>query len=1212
MNNKIDPFVHLHAHTDIGSTLDGYDTVKELVEEAARLGQPAVAITDHGTLHGVYDLHTQAERVGIKPIAGIEAYMTPSHKSRLEKGSGYFGDGGRDDVSGRGAYTHLTLLAENNVGLSNLFKLTTEANISGFHQKPRIDIELLNDYSEGLIATTGCPSGEIQTKIRLGLIDAAFAHAAEMQDIFGRENYFLELMDHNMKSDLERGVRQHLLDIANKLNMPLLATNDLHYAKQHDCRAHEHMLAIQTRSVMSEAPDRDGGKRFAFEGDSYYVKSADEMKQLFNEEDFPKAISNTLLIAERVNTSIEFDSSLQPKVDLPEGMTDHEYLREQSYEGLSRRLPDKATLKEYTDRLDFELNVLKSKDFSGYMLFVSDFVRWAKFEAQPPVPSGAGRGSAAGSLVAFAVDITDVDPIPHKLFFERFINPERNSFPDVDADFNDSDRQRVIQYVTEKFGVEQTAQVVTFGKIGAKSALKDTIRILEKPYSLGDKLSKLLPPAEAGHAISLKEVYDANHPRYHEGEEFRNEVVASESEEVLDIALQLEGRTRSTGVHAAALIVSNKPLVDYVPMMMRQSDNAMITQWDYPTCEALGMVKVDFLGLRNLGVVRDAIANVKRTRGIDINEMELRLGPKDDKKTYDMLAAGYSLGVFQLDGGGMRELLKRMRPDTFEDISACIALYRPGPMGVNAHNDYADRKNGVQAVTPIHPELEEPLKEILGETYGLELYQEEIMQTAQKLAGFTLAQADNLRRAMGKKKLSVLQAEYIPFSEGMKNNGYSAEATQAIWDVLVPFAEYGFNKAHSVAYGVLSYITAYLKANYPAEFMAALLSSTSDDTDKTALYLNECRRMGIKVYAPDVNESFEDYFPASEKEIYFGLKAIRGLGESSSEDIVKTRNTGGSFKSISDFVERVPNGIANKRVLEGLTFGGGFDSFNIGRKSLVASFPQMIKALQKTRKNASSGMVSLFDEVEEQNLMFDVMDIGEYPKIEKLKHERQALGLYVSDHPLSGLKIDTHSTKKIMNLMNGTVPVIEGWGNKSEVSISGIVTSLEIKRSKKTGDSFAMGVFEDTSGGIQFAMFPKTYARFGRFLERDGIYEMKGQHRSRDGEEIQFIVDSITPLDFGDNGQLNVKVRLTDKQWVAGRPKLMERLKKHQVEGGSLIQMSILTDKEIVEFQLENIAVKRSPMLIADIRELFGVESIGRWKQPEELAEEKVEESPTE
>ena len=1197
MKKATDKFVNLHNHSD-NSVLDGFSSVKEIVAEVARLNQPAVAITDHGNMHGIYTLFQEAAKAGIKPIAGQEFYMTPSQLSRKDRTPGYFAGGGRDDVSGRGSYTHITILAENNIGLSNLFKLSTEASISGFFQKPRIDMELLNEYSEGLIATTGCPSGEIQTKLRLGQVKEAFAHAAEMQDIFGKENYFLELMDHEMSSNLERGVRGPLMDIANGLRIPLLSSNDLHYAVQADCVAHEHMLAIQTRAVMSEKPDSEGGKRFAFEGDSYYVKSAAEMAEIFPEDEYPGALSNTLLIAERVNTSIDFDDSLQPQVELPEGMTNDTFLRKEAFEGLARRMPDKVNDPVYIDRLNYELDILANKKFAGYILFVSDFVRWAKYIAQPPVPSGAGRGSSAGSLVAFAVDITDVDPIPHKLFFERFINPERDSFPDVDADFSDTDRGRVIEYVTNKYGKEQTAQVVTFGKILAKSAIKDTIRIMERPYSLGDTLSKLLPPAEAGRSITLAEVYDPSNERYQEGEDFRAEVIASKSEDIMVIAKQLEGSTRSTGVHAAALIVSNKPLVNRLPLLMRQADGVMVTQWDYPTCEALGLVKVDFLGIRNLNVVRDAIANIKRTHGIDIDETALRLGPKDDKKTFEMLARGDTLGVFQLDGSGLRDLLKRMRPTTFDDISAAIALYRPGPMGVNAHNDYADRKNGVKLVEPIHPELEEPLKKILSETQGIELYQEQIMQTAQKLAGFSLAQADNLRRAMGKKKLSVLQAEYIPFSEGMKNNGYSTAATDAIWNVLVPFAEYGFNKAHSVAYGVLSYTTAYLKANYPAEFMSALLTSTSDDTDKTALYLSECKHMGIKVYAPDVNKSFEDYFAASDSEIYFGLKAIRGLGVSSAEEIVKTREDSGLYKSVVDFATRVPNGIANKRVLEGLAYGGGFDSFD-SRKSLVAAFPALIKSLQKAKKNRDKGMVLLFDETE-ASFMFEILNIGEYPKIEKLKHERHALGLYVSDHPLSGVKIDTHSDAPINRLLNREIAPFEGWGNKDNLSISGIVTSLEVKRSKKTGDSFAMGVFEDTTGSIDFAMFSKVYAKFGKVFERDGIYQMKGQHRDREGK-IQFIIDSVYKLDFGDNGQLNVKIRLTEKQWLAGREKLLERLKKHRLDGGSLIQMSILTDKEIFNFPMDNINVRRSPSLVADIRELFGVDSIGIWKPAEKI-----------
>jgi len=1195
-DKPVDQFTHLHVHTE-NSLLDGFDKITELLDEVGRLGQKAVAVTDHGSLSGLYDLYTEAKKRDITPIAGCEFYVTPSTVDRFSRAPAFLADGGRGDVAGRGSYTHLTILAENNIGLKNLFKLSLKASAEGFYQKPRIDLELMAEHHEGLIATTGCPSGEIQIRLRNNDYAGALEYASKLVDIFGKGNVFLELMDHGMKQELEREVRGGLIKIGKELNLPLLATNDLHYAAKDDVTAHEHMLAIQTRAVMSEPADYDGGRRFAFEGGSYYVKSRAEMDKVF--PDLKEALDNTMLIAERASFSIEEDPNLRPRIDIPEGYTEAEWLRKECYDGLAKRLPDKANNPEYIARLEMELDTLIGKGYVGYFLVTSDFIRWAKFRADPAIPMGPGRGSAAGSLVAFCLDITDADPIRFDLLFERFINPERDSPPDIDIDVQDTERPRLIQYVKDKYGDDHVALVSTFGKIGAKTGLKDIVRILEKPYAVGDALSKAMPAPVFGKEMKLSEIYNPENDRYHEAADFRALVEKEELQEVVDAALKLEGRTRSMGVHAAAVVISSEPVVNTIPMYMRQADGEFITQWDYPTAEAIGLLKMDFLGLRNLGVIADAVAHIKRTRGIDIDIMDLTLGGLDDPKTYKLLQKGDTLGVFQLDGGGMRKLLKSLKPTEFLDISALLSLYRPGPMGVNAHNDYAARKNHLQSVSPIHPEFKDSLKDVLEETYGLIVYQEQVQRIAQIVAGYTLAQADILRRAMGKKKRYIIDAEFIPFSEGARKNGYSDEAIKVLWDILVPFADYAFNKSHTVAYGLTSYLTAFLKANYPAEFMAALLSSVADDTDKTALYLDECKQLGVKVYPPDVSKSFEDYYPHSDKEIYFGLKAIRGMGSATAEEIVKARGKV-PFMSLSDFMNRMPDKLVNKRVLEGLTEGGGFDGFGYPRKSLVNAFPDMLKALTKARKAKSTGQMSLFDDDDDDMLIFNILDIGEYPKLEKLRNERHALGLYVSDHPLNGLQIDNQSDTTIYSLTSEMIPAQEGWGKGAKpIKISGIVTSLEKKRTKQ-GTSFAVGIIEDTTGGIPFAMFSKVFDEYGEMLTRDGVYQFTGQHRKREGEdEVQFIVDSIKPLDFGENGHLNVKVRLTARQWMEGRDKFLGRLGKHHLDKGSLIQMSILDGKEIHEFNLEDVTVKRSPALIADIRELFGIDSIGKWRKVE-------------
>src|SRR4051794_31150170 len=845
--------------------LDGAARLPELFAETARMGMPALAMTDHGNVFGAYDFYSKAVAAGVKPIIGMEAYVTPN-THRGDRTRVRWADGGGDDVSGGGAFTHMTLLAESTAGMHNLFRLSSRSSLEGFFYKPRADRELLSQYAGGLIATTGCPSGEIQTWLRIGNYEKARASAAEFRDIFGRDNFFLELMDHGL--DIETRVRYGLIRLGRDLGLPMVATNDLHYTRREDADAHEVLLCVQSGKTMADP------NRFKFDAKDFYLKSPAEMRSLWADKyDLREACDNTLLIAERCQVSFNESANYMPVFPVPDGETEQSWFVKEVEAGLLRRYPAGVS-DEVRRRADYEVGVIAQMGFAGYFLVVADFINWAK---EHGIRVGPGRGSGAGSMAAYAMRITDLDPLQHGLIFERFLNPERMSMPDFDVDFDERRRGEVIRYVTDRYGDDRVAQIVTYGTIKAKQALKDAGRVLGYPFSLGERMTKAMPPAVMGKDIPLAGIFDPEHPRYKEAEEFR-QLHASDADvaRVVETARGLENLKRQWGVHAAGVIMSSEPLIDLVPIMRREQDGQIITQFDYPTCEALGLVKMDFLGLRNLTILDDALRNIELNHGLSVDLDELSKDPTDPA-TYDLLARGDTLGVFQFDGGPMRALLRLMRPDNFEDISAVGALYRPGPMGANSHTNYALRKNKQQEVTYLHPELAAALEPILGTTYGLIVYQEQVMAIAQQLAGYTLGKADLLRRAMGKKKREVLDAEYVGFEQGMLERGFSAAAIKALWDVLVPFSDYAFNKAHSAAYGLVSYWTAYLKANYPAEYMAALLTSVRDDKDKSALYLNECRRLGIKVLPPDVNESAANFTPVG-TDIRFGLTAIRNVG----------------------------------------------------------------------------------------------------------------------------------------------------------------------------------------------------------------------------------------------------------------------------------------------------------------------------------------------
>ncbi|MGN7246853.1 DNA polymerase III subunit alpha [Janibacter anophelis] len=1638
-------FVHLHNHTEY-SMLDGAARIKDMFSTAQEMGMPAIAMTDHGYLFGAHEFWKTAQDYDVKPIIGLEAYVAPgthrSDKNRVKWGDERTRPG--DDVSGGGAYTHMTLLARNNTGMHNLFTMGSRASLdSVFAKWPRLDRELLSQYGEGIIATTGCPSGEIQTRLRLGQYDKAIEAASEFRDIFGRENYFLELMDHG--NQIERRVRDDLMRLAKDLQLPLLATNDLHYVKQEDAIAQDALLCINSGSQLHD-PDR-----FKFDGEGYYLKSPAEMRHLWRE--LPEACDNTLLVADMCEVSfVEGEGRYMPKFDCPPGEDEQSWFVKEVQSGLGRRFPD--GIPEYAQKqADYEIDVIVGKGYPGYFLVVADFINWAKRNG---IRVGPGRGSGAGSMCAYAMGITDLDPIPHGLIFERFLNPERKSMPDFDVDFDERRRSEVIRYVSDKYGDERVAMIATYGTIKAKQAVKDSARVMGHPFNVGEQLTKAMPADVMGKGVPLSKMWDKEHDRFNEGQEFR-QLVESEKHlgEVVDLAKGLEGLKRQWGVHAAGVIMSSEPLIDVIPIMRRLQDGQVLTQFDYPTCETLGLVKMDFLGLRNLTILDDALVNIKSNRG---EEIDLDALSKDmtDKATYRLLSRGDTLGVFQLDGGGMRTLLRLMQPDNFEDISAALALYRPGPMGVNAHTNFALRKNGRQEVVPLDPQLkgklqpqmEEALGPILGNTYGLcvagetpiidadtgervrvdeleqrvrdgfftlgvddsgqvvrrrvthwwqmpdkpvltvhtssgqklrlsgdhkvltprgwvpagelvagvdriarprdvhewaapssvtpdeaallgylvsdgyitlyensfinsspelraevvrlsrELfddthpvvdcldrsaprvrfaaspqgtgnggnprrgsystiginrwlrglgyverttsahkfvpeavkrasaeartrmlaalwdgdghvgpklafyttishrlaedvqyllstlgipsrvhhshsyvssrdgirdvwkvhvyderfwqlvtpvmvhrakisprdrlvtasrsrgvalehmlvhagdivrsdddfadrslatmrvgaatlpalrrhlwrqglvdspktthprfdgsglyplnetstaylsamgtaedhfiasfdwvgvdeivtgseepvyditvedvhnfvsngmvlsnciYQEQVMEIAQKLAGYTLGNADLLRRAMGKKKKEVLDKEYVPFSEGMKANGYNEASIAALWGVLVPFSDYAFNKAHTAAYGLVSYWTAYLKANYPAEYMAALLTSVGDDKDKSALYLNECRRMGIKVLPPSVNES-QGPFSAVGSDIRFGLNAIRNVGRNVVDGIIAAREEKGAFTSFDDFLAKCPAVVCNKRTVESLIMGGAFDDLEHPRQGLVMVHEEYVDAFVGVKRQEAVGQDSLWDmfggdDADDagpagiEGMGLRPVPIVEWDKRTKLANEREMLGLYVSDHPLFGVEhvLQRAADTSIAALTQPDSGIKEG----SHVTIAGLVTGLSVKRTKK-GDLWAIATVEDLEGAIECLFFPKTYLTVQTMLTQDIVAVVRGRVNARD-DSVSLYAEDLTIPEITDGPRGPVVLTLDYARATTGR---IEEVKQvlAQHPGSTDVQIKLVQPGRSVTMSVDpSYRVEPTEALIGDLKVILGARAV--------------------
>jgi DNA polymerase-3 subunit alpha len=1168
-----DSFVHLHVHTDY-SMLDGAAKIKQLIKEVADQEMTAVAMTDHGNMHGAYEFYKVANAAGIKPIIGLEAYVAPGDSSRTQKTAVRWSDGGEDDVSGSGAYTHMTLLSETTAGMHNLFKMSSSSWMEGIYYKPRIDVELMQQYSKGLIATSGCASGEIQTRLRLGQYDQAKAVAGQMREIFGKENYFIEIMKHGI--DIERRSMEDLLRLAKELDIPLLASNDLHYTHHTDGVAHEALLCVQTGTNLNDP------RRFKLDSHEFYVKSAAEMRALFT--DYPEACDNTLLIAERCNVEFK-EQNLMPEFPVPQGETEASWFAKEVHAGLAKRFNGNVP-KTHLEQADYEIGVIVQMKFPGYFLVVADFIAWARNNG---VRVGPGRGSAAGSIVAWAMGITDLDPIEHGLIFERFLNPDRVSMPDIDIDFDDRGRGEVIKYVTAKYGADRVAQIVTFNTIKAKQALKDAARVLAMPYSVGEKLTKALPAMVLGRDVSLTETVEKkidgkDNERFKEANEFRELIESDEdSAKVFELARGLEGLKRGWSVHAAGVIMSSIPLIEVMPMMKREDDGVVITQFDQPSSEALGLLKMDFLGLRNLTVLEDTLANIKSNRGETVVLEELDLN--GDQKTYDLLSRGDTQGVFQLDGGPMRSLLRLMKPSKFEHISAAIALYRPGPMGMESHTKYALRKNDLQAVESIHPELEGPLSEILDPTYGLIVYQEQVMSAAQKAAGFSLGKADNLRRAMGKKKKEELDKMYDEFQSGMKANSFSDEAVKALWDTLLPFADYAFNRAHSAAYGVISYWTAYLKANYPAEFMAALLTSVGGSKDKLSIYLSECRKLGIRVLPPDVNESLEA-FAAIGEDIRFGLGAIRNVGHNVVEAIVDTRKTKGSFKTFSDFLKKVPQVVCNRKTIDSLVKAGAFDSLGHARRALSEIHEQAVEAETLTKRKESLGQMDLFSGFfeEEDALGIKVPDRPEWPKREKLPYEREMLGLYVSDHPLAGreAQIARFSEISLAELQEN-----ERIQDGQVLTVAGLVTNIEHKVARNSGNPYAIVSVEDLDSDVTVMLMGKTYGEFGRVLNADQFVMIRGRVSQRDDAK-NINAQRIEVIEAAADGSseaviMNIQESQATKQNLE---ELDRTLRAYPGESEVFVNM-VTPQRTSTRYKLQPM-VKFTVPLIAELKAIFG------------------------
>lgn len=1064
-------FTHLHVHSHY-SLLDGAAKIEDMVEKAVADKQPALGLTDHGNMHGVIEFYKACKKRGINPVIGSELYM--AHDSRYErpKRKGKLDDTGGEAEGGRKAYYHLTTLAENNIGYKNLIQLSSRAFLEGYYMKPKIDWELLQDHHEGLIVTTGCLGGLVLQAILNGKDDEALMTAGRLQDIFGKDNLFIELQDHGLKE--QKQTNPKLIELSKTLGAPLLAVNDSHYVNRQDATIHDTLLCIQTGALVSDE------KRFKFEGEEHYIKTSAEMRELFSET--PEACDNTLWIAERANVEMEFGIPHLPVFSLPgEYDNDYDYLHDLTIEGAKKRWGQSSD--STMDRILFELKVIRDMGFSSYFLIIWDLIKYAR---ENSIKTGPGRGSAAGSAVSFCLDITDIDPIKYDLLFERFLNPSRISMPDIDLDFDSRYRDQMIRYVADKYGHDQVAQIVTFSTIKARAAVRDAARVLGYPFSVGDKAAKAMPPLVMGKDTPLSECFDPQSKRYDTAKDFRD---LCESDPDVAAAVQvakgLEGLKRGDGIHAAGVVIAPQAITQYLPVQRKPkpdqdpSEAPMVTQFEMNTvADDLGLLKMDFLGLRNLDVIADTVKLVETNHGIvlDMNNV-----PLDNTSTFDLLRKGDTIGVFQLEGTQMRNLVRSLAPTEFEDLGALVALYRPGPMAANMHYDYADRKNARQSISYIHPDAEE----ILSDTYGLMIYQEKLMRIAQKFAGYSLAEADNLRKACGKKIKSMIQKEKGKFIEGCVNSGYGRELGEEWFSIIEPFADYAFPKAHAICYGFISYQTAFLKANYPIEYFTCLLSSVKDKPEKTAIYLNECRRMGIEVLVPDINKSKLD-FSVGDSEILCGLSAVRNVGENVVELILQERTSSGTFKDFYDFCDRVNLSALNKRTVESLIKAGSFESLGYTRKGLLESFDGIVEQALARRKQENVGQYDLFSSLEDYSSNdLQPISLDEFSELENLSLEKEMLGLYISGHPLMYVMhiLEAEDTNKISEVKESESDMF--------CTVSGLISRLEVKTTR-AAEKMCTLTLEDLDSTIEVVVFPKQFKNLSSTLKEGAIIVVGG------------------------------------------------------------------------------------------------------------------------
>jgi DNA polymerase-3 subunit alpha len=1135
-------FVHLHTHTEF-SMLDGAARIAELVELAARDGQPALAITDHGNLYGLLDFHKECRRQGVTPILGMEAYMARESRHERPVRRGRLDDTGGEGERGEKLYYHLTLLAETTEGYRNLMKLSSAAYLEGYYYKPRVDFELLERHHEGLIATTGCLGGIVAQCLLAGDERQALLVAGRLQDIFGRESLFVEVQDHGLAD--QRRTNPLLVSLARRIGAPLVATNDSHYCRREDAIAHDALLCVQTGATI------DDPRRFRFEGTEHYLKSAAEMRALFAE--LPEACDATLLVAERARAEIELGHQALPRFPVPEEFRradpkegEAAYLRHLAYAGAAERygtpLPEAVEA-----RLSHELSVIEDMGFPAYFLIVADLVAHARASG---IRVGPGRGSAAGSLVAYCLRIVELDPIRYDLLFERFLNPGRRQMPDIDMDFDERRRGEMIRYAAERYGADHVAQVVTFSTIKARAAVRDAARVLGLPYAVGDRVAKAMPPLVMGRDTPLRaclEPVEGHEDGYAMAAGLREMYETDpDARRVIDVAKGLEGLRRQDGIHAAAVVITDKPLTEYLPVQRKPDPGAppeeapVVTQYEMHGVEELGLLKMDFLGLRNLSVIDAACELVEQTTGArpDIDAI-----PLDDERTFEMLRRGDSIGVFQLEGGPMRALMRSLAPTSFDDVAALVALYRPGPMAANMHRDYAERKNGRQPVTYLHPDLEP----ILADTYGLMIYQESVMRVAERFAGYSLEEADNLRKACGKKIRSLIAAEREKFVAGCVRQGYGAELGTQLFDIIEPFADYAFNKSHSYGYGLLAYQTAWLKANHPVEYLAALLSSVKDDKDKTAVYLAECRALGITVRVPDVNRSASTFTarrnpdwrpgdPGSPGEILFGLSAVRNVGEALVERIVAERERGGPYADFFDFCRRVDPAVLNKRTVESLVKAGAFDCLGHSRKGLTLVFEEVVDRTLRRRREEGQGVVSLFSLLDDaggaaaEAVEMPAIPAEEFDKGQRLAFEKEMLGLYVSDHPLAGLEraLRRHVDATIQEVLDQGEQRPTGagatGGEGGTVLVGGVVTALA-RRYTKRGELMATFTLEDLEARIEVSVFPRTMQEHGGALEEDVVVAVRGRLDPRD-DQVKLVASEVRRLELAPPKGRALQVRL--------------------------------------------------------------------------------------